>query len=59
MGGEGEGDETKYTAKTMYSTTKNALTKRTTVPSQVRESKQTKFTAKHYDKTNKMNRTEK
>ena len=57
--GEGEGDETKHTAKTTYSTTKNSLTKRTIVPNEVRESKQTIFTAKHYDKTNRMNRTEK
>ena len=54
---EGEGDETKHTAKTTYDTTKNSLPKRTIVPSEVRESKQTKFTAKHYNKTEKTNWT--
>ena len=48
--GEGEDDETKHIVKTTYDTTKNSLTKRTIVPSKVRESKQTKFTPERCNK---------
>ena len=47
--GEGGDDETKHIAKTACDTTKNSLTKRTIVPSKIRESKQTKFTTERYD----------
>ena len=60
MAGEKEGEgETKYTAKTTWDTTENSLTKLKIFFRKVRESKQTKFTIKHYNQTNKDDRTKK
>ena len=47
-------NEAKHIAKTTHDST-NLLTKRTIVPGKVWESKQTKFTARRYNKTNKTN----